>query len=44
MGGGGGEAAGAESEFPAEVGGVVDGGVEAEGAEDAVHVAFGRRF
>ena len=33
-----GESAGAESEFPAEVGGVVDGRVEAEGAEDAMHV------
>ena len=39
-GGRGGEAAGAESEFPAEIGGVVDGGVEAEGAEDAMHVAL----
>ena len=43
-GGRGGEAAGAESEFPAEVGGVVDGGVEAEGAEDAMHVALDGPF
>ena len=43
-GGRGGEAAGAESEFPAEVGSVVDGGVEAEGAEDAMHVALGWPF
>ena len=39
-GGRSGESAGAESEFPAQVGGVVDGGVEAEGAEDAMHVAL----
>ena len=39
-GGRSGEAAGAESEFPAQVGGIVDGGVEAEGAEDAMHVAL----
>ena len=43
-GGRGGEAAGAESEFPAEVGGVEDGGVEAEGAEDAMHVALDGPF
>jgi hypothetical protein len=29
----------AETEFPAEVGGVVHGGVEAKATEDAVHMA-----
>ena len=43
-GGRDGEAAGAESELPAQIGGIVDGGVEAEGAEDAVHVPLERRF